>query len=302
MSDLKIRILIDNINIELEGESGSVTKIFDSLKQDGLGAINSCLSDKNSIELNNKIKIENQIEKSNLISEEVIENEELVNNELPSLNNLVLSGGPSKESEWIVIYAYYCSNQGKNTFTKEDLRQSYRDTNRFTDTRSKNFSSNFKSIISSKLLAAINTEDFRIEKKGIELAESIIWEKGDTKSQPRKNRKKAPEICELVELNLSADERKNFELYYRKHNNRVNMDKIVLIAAWLKDNKSVLEIDKDIIFTMLRSIGEEVDFKIQMTMQNAKNKNYLVAGASTGKFKIHHIGEDHITRDLESNE
>ena len=56
--------------------------------------------------------------------------------------------------------------------------------------------------------------------------------------------------------------------------------------------------DKDIIFTVLRSLGESTSFDIAKALHNAKNlKSYYVL-TDTGKFKITHIGEDHVDRDM----
>ncbi len=215
-----------------------------------------------------------------------------------------MAGGPRTESEWILIYAFYISEKGTKFFSRDDLRQCYKDTNRYTATRSKNFSSNVKILISEKLISAVNQTDFRIERKGLEQALGIICgeieNKGAkvTKKKASKSKSSTTETYSLVELDLSQDERNMLTEFYTTHAPTNNQDKTVVIAKWLKDAKGIDEINKDIVFTVLRTLGESTSFNINQTLLNAKNQKSYFTSSKAGKFKINHIGEDYVDRDM----
>lgn len=166
MSELRIKVTIEGMSVELEGDAETVKEIFASLKENGMGYMNT-LSKPVAV-ISKKTTVEEST--PDFVSVE----EELEQEDIPSLENVVLSGGPSTEVEWILVYAFYCSEQGKKFFTRDDLRQCYKDTKRYTRARSKNFATNIKSLISEKYISAVNMEDFRIERSGLDFATKII--------------------------------------------------------------------------------------------------------------------------------
>ena len=293
MSELKIKVTIEGMSVELEGDAENVKEIFASLKESGMGHMNT-LGTPTAV-----IPEKNTVEEStpDFVSVE----EELEQEDIPSLENVVLSGGPSTEVEWILVYAFYCSEQGKKLFTRDDLRQCYKNTKRYTAARSKNFAVNIKSLITEKYISAVNENDFRIEKAGIELATNIIQGKkvnSSSKKRQPKTKSNVPDTYNLVELNLTQNEREDLKKFYAEHPTKNVQEKTIVIAKWLKDVKGIDEVDKDIIFTVLRILNESVNFNISQTLLNAKNrKSYFVSGTA-GKFRINYIGEDHVDKDL----
>lgn len=300
MSELKIKVTWDGMAIELEGETESVKEIFNSLKDSGMGRMGEN-SRKTVSTTTNEI---NSVTDEEAIGGDVGSNVERECVDIPSLQNVVLAGGPRTESEWMLIYAFYSSEQGRKLFTKDDLRQGYKETNRATPTRSKNFATNLKILTSDKLISAVNQTDFRIEKKGIELATKIVCgeiaEKSGKGAKKKSSKSKigTTETYNLVELNFSQDERNSLVKFYAEHSIANHQDKMVVIAKWLKDVKGIDEVNKDIIFTVLRTLGESTSFNISQTLINAKNLKSFFTSTEAGKFKINHIGEDHVDRDL----
>ena len=296
MSELRIKVTWDGMAIELEGETESVKEIFKSLKDSGMG----CMGGNGKKTVSTTTNAINSATYEEAIEGDAISNLERECVEIPSLQNVVLAGGPRTESEWMLIYAFYSSEQGRKLFTKDDLRQGYKDTNRATPTRSKNFATNLKILTSDKLISAVNQTDFRIEKKGIELAVKIvrgeIEESGGkvTKKKVSKSKSSTVETYNLVELNLDQSERKALSEYYMYHNPSNVQDKTIVIAKWLKETKGIDVVDKDIIFTALRTLGENTSFNIGQALLNAKNLKSYYTSPETGKFKISHIGEDHV--------
>lgn len=293
MSELKIKVTIEGISVELEGDAENVKEIFASLKESGMGYMNTI--SKPATAIPEKTAAGEIVPDFNSIEDELDEEH------MPSLENIVLSGGPNTEGEWVLVYAFYCSEQGKKFFTRDDIRQCYKDTKRYTETRSKNFAANIKALISEKYISAVNKDDFRIEKAGIELVTNIIQGKNvksSSKKKQPKTKSNVPDTYNLVELNLTQNEREALKKFYVEHPTQNVQEKTVVIAKWLKDVKGIEEVDKDIIFTILRTLNESVNFNISQTLLNAKNrKSYFVSGAA-GKFRINYIGEDHVDKNL----
>ena len=109
MSELKIKVTWNGMTVELEGEAENVKEIFNSLKDSGMGRMDECDRKVVSMHTDNmKEKIEN--ENIMRINEDGYEEQDQI--EIPSLSNVVLVGGPRTESEWILVYAFYKSEQG----------------------------------------------------------------------------------------------------------------------------------------------------------------------------------------------
>lgn len=98
-----------------------------------------------------------------------------------------------------------------------------------------------------------------------------------------------------MELDLSKEQRDSFKEFWIKHNHSANMDKALLAAYWLKNEKNVEDFTADYLFTMLRTIEENTSFNLAAAIRNAKNrKNYFILDSTSGAYKLHHIGEDHV--------
>lgn len=168
MSDIfKLRVCIGNANIELEGEGELVHTIFSELRENGLGNL-SVSVDTHQVSQNvvdNKIDItqgenDRQVDESEQIRTGSIK--------LPNIKDIVMKDLPKTETEWLLIYALYASEEGTSAFTAETLRQLYHDSNRFTETRNKNFSTNLKKqllLIGLLQLTILIMYYLRLEKK-----------------------------------------------------------------------------------------------------------------------------------------
>lgn len=296
MEIFKLKVALGDVQIELEGNENMVQAIFQELRDKGIGALQPIVKADKSVSSDSKQHIENIAlgttpDPGNADLPPVAE--------LPTLENIVLQGSPKTELEWLLIYAFYCSGGGKTFFTRDNLRSKYDETNRWTEARSKNFAKNIKSLVSNKHISAVNANDFRIESGGLELVKALlqgnITGKGSKVKGKTTSNKKVPTSYKVLELGLTEDNRQAFKSFYDEHNHSSNMDKAVLVAYWLKREKNINAFSADHLFTMLRTIGEPTSFDLVSSITNAKNlKTYFIAGAESGSYSIHHIGEDHV--------
>lgn len=295
----KLNVAVNNVQVTLEGEGEWVYKVFRDLKEHGVGKLapenttNQMPAGYNmdSFQEDVVIKGNNNLDDASVISE----------NNFPSLHNVVLQGTPQTEKDWLLIYAAYCSRQGKNLFTREELRAKYEETNRKTPTREKNFSTNLKTLISNNYISAVNENDFRIELTGLEKASSILstpvstnkTKKSKVKKTPAK--KKTSVNYNLIDLELSEEERGLFRGFWDNHKYNSHMDKVVLISYWLMQEKEIKEFTPDYIFTMLRTINESITFNILAALNNGTHsKNYFSYNTESKVYNLTYVGEDRV--------
>jgi hypothetical protein len=95
------------------------------------------------------------------------------NNEYPTLRAIGMKNLPSSETEWVVVYAFYASNFGSETFTRQNIIEKYKESNRLDNDK--------KVILSSRIARAVQggylnplANDYSILEKGIEKAIEII--------------------------------------------------------------------------------------------------------------------------------
>ncbi|MBD5134293.1 MAG: hypothetical protein HDT38_07490 [Clostridiales bacterium] len=304
MSDFKLKIAIGSAQIELEGDGELVHTIFQELKDTGLGNIAPLVQAEAKTLYYDDGKDDGGT-LSDGTAEKLQNDSGSFSKEHPSLENVVLQGRPQKESEWILIYAAYASNWGETLFTREDLRSKYSETKRTTETRSKNFAANLKSLSSSNYISAVNDKEFRMESAGLEKAENILLGSSGTKKANKRNGvsiKRTPSTYEFLELGLSEEERVKYKHFWDCHDHSSNINKAVLAAYWLKANKSIVDFTPNHLFTMLRTVEERTSFDLVSAIKNAKkDKNYFVLGSDKGSYKITHIGEDHV-KQLETDQ
>ena len=294
MSDIfKLRVCIGNANIELEGEGELVHTIFSELRENGLANL-SVSVDTHQVSQNvvdNKIDItqgenDRQVDESEQIRTGSIK--------LPNIKDIVMKDLPKTETEWLLIYALYASEEGTSAFTAETLRQLYHDSNRFTETRNKNFSTNLKKAVTSDWFVAINNTDYVLSEVGKKAAYEIL-QRTVEKNSAKKVKKAVSTVkssYEIKELDLDEEQRKEFKQYVLSFNSLNNMEKAVIIAYGLK-KYGISEIDENTIFTALRIADQPASYDIKASLNNGKrNKSYFISGEMPGKFKLHHLGED----------
>ena len=299
MSDFKLKIIIGDAQIELEGEGELVHTMFQELKESGLGNISPLVHTKAQSVQNCEVSKSSSNESTTaLLAEEPAVVGEASDFELPPLNSVVMQGLPQKESEWMLIYALYASNCGKGVFSKEDLRAKYEESNRVTQSHSNHFIENLRTLLSLKYISAVSQTDYRMEQTGIQKARTILSgtsEGQNGQKSRRASRKRNPQKYLFLELNLSEAERTQFKKFWNGHKHTSNIDKAVLTAYWLKAKKNIEGFTPDHLFTMLRTIEEGASFDLLAAITNAKkDRNYFSLGSAPKTYNLTHIGEDHV--------
>lgn len=301
MSDIfKLRVDVGTSHIELEGEGTLVHTIFSELREHGLGKLSSINPAKDSFP---EEALPEMQEVTSPDSGMKIPSESTQSTNLPNIRDVVIKNFPKTESEWILVYALYCSDQGAKTFSSEDIRQMYHDTNRYTESRNKNFATNIKKCVSDGFFTCVNDTDFALSATGQDTASSILNRSAEEKNNSKKKKGGqafAKASYQLIDLNLGQKEREEMKKYFDSFSKLNNIEKALILAYWLKTHANISEVNEHAIFSALKTVGHSTSFDIKNAIRNGKNKNnYFITGDTTGFYKVHHIGEDHI-KELES--
>ena len=163
MPDLKVKVSLGSFNIELEGSSEDVISQFNEIKESGLGKIVDQLTPKIIQLSGTKPKDCLQISQPGEYEELPVETDNdstQIEANLLSLNDLAIKDLPCGETEWVLIYGYYSTQEAnKQTFTRLDINSGYKTSNRSTDTRMKNLSGSIKGAIKKNWFRSLNNTD-----------------------------------------------------------------------------------------------------------------------------------------------
>lgn len=306
MSNLKLKLTYINFEMELEGEQSSVIELFNSIKKDGFGNILNCLSNQT---VNNDEGIPNENNTQTSTSLKNYTNSCDIDHDhpnYPTLHDIVMKLSLNTEEEWVLIYCFYASDFGKKTFTKADIKNLYVTSNRYTESRNKNFSTNFKKLFKKNYLSALNTEDYLITDLGISTAKNIISGNSEIKSNVKEiiedknenisasSKVKKIENYKLVNLNLNENERVSLKEFYESIKPKAQKNQVLLLCHWLKENKEITYFNEDIVFTALRTVNEKVPKYISQVLRNFKNEDNYMIKNSDGTYSFTHIGEDFV--------
>lgn len=92
----------------------------------------------------------------------------------PIMKDIVIRDLAKTEREWILIYALYSSDFGKNVLTRDDIWNKYEESNRVTHSRRTNLTNNIKNMIKSGQLKFINDDEMLLTESGVQTATEIL--------------------------------------------------------------------------------------------------------------------------------
>lgn len=168
---LKIKVTIGEIAIELEGSTSVVLEKFEELKTSGLGNL---IPNQNLIANKPKVEPEKVTESSKSRTTAQPKAKSGSNSSYPSLREINLKGSPKTETEWIMVYGFYASSNGKEEFVRESLLQFYKETKRETKSRIANLSNNLKNLLKQGKIRFLNDNDIVLTPEGISAVEEIL--------------------------------------------------------------------------------------------------------------------------------
>ncbi len=293
----KLKVCVGDANIELEGDGKLVHTIFSELRENGLGKLGTSefmLPRYEEVDETSITKIEENVPVTNNENVDTHDHKEKSAILLPNIKDVVLKNLPKTEAEWMLVYAFYASDEGKKAFTEDDVRQMYHASNRFTESRNKNFATNRRKAVTSNWFITINDTEYSLTDRGKALAYEILQRTSEDSSskKTKKTINSAKATYSIIDLGLDEGQRQDFKQYILSFSSLNNMDRAVIIAYRL-NQYDVIEINENTIFTALRIAGLPTSYDLKGSLSNGKSfKNYYVPGNTPGMYKLHHLGED----------
>lgn len=114
------------------------------------------------------------------------------NEDYPSLHELLVKNYPKTETDWILCYAFFASQYGKNTFTKENIIEKYKDNNKFSKSNCTNLTKNINSCIKKDWFKTINKDTYTLKQNGLSYVQEILKGNSTSKEIKRTNKTKKP--------------------------------------------------------------------------------------------------------------
>ncbi len=287
---IKLKVCVGDTNIELEGDGDLVHTIFSELRESGLGQLSS------SILVRRKTEPKEADSVGVPVSEETNEKPtdrqgQLKASALPNIETIVIKDLPKTEAEWILVYALYASAQGIKGFTESDLRQVYQDSNRWNESRRKNFAANIKKAVTSDWFEIVDDSNYSLLNAGKDKAYEIIQRATNSNSSKKKATNSAKATLNVLDLGLDEGKRQEIKQHLLSFKALNNIDKAVVIAYKLAQY-GVAELDENTIFTALRIAELPASYDLRSSLTNGKKKSYFISSDTAGMYKLHHLGED----------
>jgi len=116
--------------------------------------------------------------------------EDVPSSEYPTLKDLLIKNYPKSEVEWILCYAFYASNFGKTTLTKEDITSGYKENGRYSTSNRNNLTNNVKNCVKKDWMKSVNDTEFILRKEGKDYAKQVVSGNSTTKERKATSRKK----------------------------------------------------------------------------------------------------------------
>ncbi len=110
--------------------------------------------------------------------------------DFPTLNDLMIKDYPKTEAEWMLCFGFYSSEFGNSTFSKDDLRERYREIDRYTKSNRNNFNNNLAACIRRDWFKSVNDGKLIMKIEGNEYAKKIIDGKSEANERKQSKRKK----------------------------------------------------------------------------------------------------------------
>jgi hypothetical protein len=185
---IKVRVSKGELAIEVEGDAEIVIRHLDEIKKKVWGEIS--LPESQSI----KVIKEEQINEPAPAQESFNDTPPPPGRDIEyaPLKNVVLKQLPGVELEWVLIYAFYDSNFGKNKFNRDTLLLKYRETDRASDSRKSNLFNNIRTLVRKNWARALNDTDFLLTEAGIKKSKEIL--KRTVPGKQRKVSKRKPVV------------------------------------------------------------------------------------------------------------
>lgn len=223
--------------------------------------------------------------------------------DFPHIDDLVLHLQCS-EQEWFAIFAFYETAYGRQTFTKERVKNAYYG-HRKTESRVSNFAYNWNKFF-KEFASTVSTGVFKLRADKINSIIALIKRENRSegvsnsrKTQPSKKTKLSKTSAKPVpvhEFDIDAGKGKeSLENFYNAKNVQTTPERILVISYYVvKCNKQEYFTDGNIEFAY-KVLGLERIAHLRQTITNAKNKHSWFKMTDEG-WSLERLGEIYVDK------
>lgn len=295
MKNLKIKFKYKELEFEMEGDEDSVKTEWEHLKINLIPRVRDSHNDKIAATV-----VEEGIISSGVISPDKSDSSQ-------SLKNLVARGLQMVEKDWVLIYAFFASNSGRDFFQRKQILELYEMSKRKSTNKIKNLSQNIASLINSGLVQYVNDEDMQLIEAGKTKALNLIEVPSEMSHNKKKNAvakvvkpvgKEVGNLKRMVDLDLMPEGKESLNDFARKYSLEANAGKILLCVYYMKEVLGIEKVSFDAIYTCMDSLESTVPPTIYQIIVNVKNRNGWIKYDSTEDVTYTISGKNHLNSNM----
>ncbi|MBP6025548.1 hypothetical protein [Ferruginibacter sp.] len=242
--------------------------------------------------------------------------------DIPTLKDVKLRDLAKSETDWLLVYAYYASAGGTKEYTRDNIIQLYKDTDRRTDNRIKSLSQLFKNISKALYIKSTNDTNFILLEKGknkvleifkgnssaktakktivkSKLSENKMTDEDKIKeTKAKKGKPKTTNSIGFVDLKLTPAEQKSLNDFFEVKQPKTQNEKVITAMKWFIDDKKIDEVAMEEMNYLL-SIAAETPPALAQVLGNMVGAGFRwVTKGEIGKYKLSSIGENYVVNKL----
>jgi hypothetical protein len=308
---LKMKFKLHELEFEIEGNQEVVKEQFENFKS----FITNDLLPKINIAAAPNIKDAQYDQVKQLLPIQDITGIETT--DIPALKEVVLKDLPKSEFDWILIYSFYASGFGVNTFTEENIKKFYAQTGRTNKSRLANLSNNMKSLLNKGFIKVHNDSEYIIKQEGVNYAQDILKGKSSSKktikTSKSSNTSKDGSASSNVsirkntsskalsldrKLNLRPPDKEGLKEFAEKYEMDSSPKQIVVIVYYLKEILELSAVNINHIYTSMDELKIRTPKSLSQLITDTKGRNGWLDYESKEDIKISVQGVNAIKFDL----
>lgn len=312
-----MRFKLHELEFEIEGQQDTVKEEFKNFNENILTQL---LSKINITQIPNVEKPSIPEDKKPIEIGEARFIETKIETDYPTLKDVKMRDLPKSEPEWLLIYAFYATDFGKNEFTRATLTKMYDDTDRRTDTRIGNIYTNLKGLINGMYVKSTNDTNYILLDAGKTRVQEILDGKsvakhsGKKTSKPKsksKNEKIETEVIQesvkqkskatpspqvaFVDLKYNVKEMTSLRDYFKEKSTKSQNEEVMLAINWFMENKSKNGATLEEIGYVLKIATSKMPNVLSQVLINLKGpKVNFVEKSADAKYSLTSLGIMHI--------
>ncbi|MEM7551579.1 MAG: hypothetical protein AAF363_17985 [Bacteroidota bacterium] len=285
--NLKLRFKLKELEFEIEGNENTVKDEFENFKSfftnDILPQINKVQETEPSRELNEK-KRPLELQKATDVESQDV-------SDFPVIKEVVHKDLPNGEQEWVLIYCFYSSNFGKESFTRKDIIDMYDSSNRKTQSNVNGLSVQLQRILKKEYIKFLNDTEYIMKPEGIKRANLILEgkstskasqsrtkskaspDKGSASGKKQKSTKKAQGFKLDRNLNLRPEGKQSIKDFSEAYQMDKTPERILIIVYYLKEILGIDAVNADHIYTAFDKLNIRVPKSLHQLISDTKNKS-----------------------------